>query len=99
MGGMVCRNWRSLVLTDVGGTLPSHTMELCDWVQCLIMSIILWVCGKESTALVVPTVVVAVGTAGPVYRFHCLSGSPLYVVQLLYGSASECLRLWRMMTM
>ncbi len=36
---------------------------------CLIMSIILWVCGMESTALVVPIVVVAVGTAGPVYGF------------------------------
>ena len=36
---------------------------------CLIMSIILWVCGKESMALAVPTVVVAVGTAATVYGF------------------------------
>jgi hypothetical protein len=36
---------------------------------CLILSIIMWVCGRESPALVVPLVVVAVGTALPVYGF------------------------------
>ena len=36
---------------------------------CLIMSIVLWVCGRESPALVIPVVVIAVGTAAPVYEF------------------------------
>ena len=35
----------------------------------LIMTIVLWVCGKESMALAVLIVVVAVGTAVKVYGF------------------------------
>jgi hypothetical protein len=36
---------------------------------CLVMSVILWVCAKESTALVVPVVMIAACTAAPVYGF------------------------------
>jgi len=36
---------------------------------CLVISVILWVCAKESTALVVPVVMIAFCTAAPVYGF------------------------------
>ena len=36
---------------------------------CLVMSIILWVCAREIPALIVPVVVIGVGTALPVYGF------------------------------
>ena len=36
---------------------------------CLLASTILWVVGREMTALIVPIVVIALGTAAPVYGF------------------------------
>ncbi len=36
---------------------------------CLVLSVIMWVIGKESKELIIPIVVVAVGTAFPVYGF------------------------------
>ena len=36
---------------------------------CLIMSVIMWVCGREMPALIIPIVVIAVGSALPVYGF------------------------------
>lgn len=38
---------------------------------CLIVSVILWVCARELPALIIPVVVIAVGTALPVYGFLC----------------------------
>ena len=36
---------------------------------CLILSIILWVCGRELPALIIPIVIIAVGALAPVYGF------------------------------
>ena len=36
---------------------------------CLVLSVIIWVFGRESKELIIPIVVVAFGTAFPVYGF------------------------------
>ena len=36
---------------------------------CLVVSIVIWVCGREEPALFIPIVLIAVGTAVPVYGF------------------------------